>query len=1437
MDPCPPRHELEEFMAQSVDNETRLATEEHVRRCALCQETLSDLSSETDVASWRRRLQKHGRTLEAEERLHLRQILEELKSNPPLQIDRPQRERASTPIQFPGVPKAEAPLGRLGEYNVIEELGRGTFGTVYRAFDCRLQRDVAIKVLNPEQADLQCERDRFEQEARAASQLGHDHIVRIYDVRTASDFPLPYLVMELIDGPSLAEQLTRQLTSGKGPFPPQEAARVARQVALALQAAHERGLVHRDIKSSNILLERSTGRGKVTDFGLAHELIAPNDWNASSGRIIGTLPYMSPEQILSPERIGPHSDLYSLGVVLYELLTGERPFRGVSSALLVQVVHDDPQPLRRLHAAIPRDLQTICLKCLEKEPRKRYSSAKALGDELQRFLAGEPIRARPVPAWERAVKWAKRQRIAAALVVAVFLVTGLGFSGVLWQWGRAESGRRTAQDAKSKAEHARDREQALREQLEQTLYFHRVSLAHREWLTNRLPRADQLLAECPEEYRGWEWRYLTRLFHSEIRALRGHTLPIRRVAFSADGRWIASASGLWNARDPGEVIVWDAHTGQRRHTFVAQSGAFYGVTFSPDGMRLAAAGAARGVSVWDMETGHEEDFEASDIPHASVAFSPGGKLLAAAGFDRNVRLWRVGTGELRPPLTGHTGRVSCVAFSPDGKWLASTAANKTARIWDVESGESLQILKAAGNRCVAFTPDGRYLASCGYDGATMGVVKVWEVGDQWNESVDQRIPTGEVSWLSISPDGRYLALNNRRDGTVRVLETTTGRERRLLRAHAVVQGVAFGPDGRTLASGGTDRLVKLWDITEELPVITREDGAHVPAIAFSPNNKHLAIVGGYNSNSPGRGSKTIQIWDVSQTGDFELRTTLSGHQGWISSVAYCTNGRQLASADRRGVIRLWNASNGRTLRAIEAHEGEVTCVVFSPDRSRLVSSGRDRHIKYWDPDSGKLIRTLSGHDGSVNEVAFSPDGRFLASASADKTVRLWDATTGRALQTLDAHRVAVNGVVFDHTGQQLASCDHEGLVKLWDVSTTPESSDVSVRSPVVTPPRRTLQGHTASVSSVSFSSDGSRLASIGDDEIVKLWDVETGRETITLMPFRGSNGRSSVAFSSGGHLLAASRGRNVTLWSAGDLPQLDTATRVPNVHRRAISWHDEEATASVESRDWYAAMFHRTQLIALEPDEPSYYFRRGTLYTQLAESGSDVTQHREHALTDYEQAVRLSGGRVFTGEGDYLSAPHISFDEFPTFTIEAWFYDGYRGAIVSQGRSGDPENSIWLSPGGNFGAYESDTAGWENGSGADYHEAIDRPLPLQWNHIALVYDGSDQHLFLNGERLKRVQAPNPGPLTRERRLMIGGHQSGRRKVFSSGFLRSIRISKQAVYRSDFTPNDVLQARADTVLLFQFGAAGDWKTSQEVTDLSGNGNNGTLHGAWWIPSAD
>jgi WD40 repeat protein/predicted Ser/Thr protein kinase len=1022
MNTCASPQVLLQLLGGALPDEQTTQIREHLPGCPACQALLDDLSEKTALGQWT----PACRSLSPQQAdgPELLRFLERLAATPPGGLyvaDTTDFRPLDTPLSFLAPAEGERELGRLGPYRVLRELGRGGMGIVLLAYDPELERSVALKVLPPERADDRA-RARFVREARAAAGITHDNVVPVYAVATPPDGP-PYLVMQYVEGPTLRERI-----KAEGRLDPFDAAQVCAQAAEGLAAAHRAGLVHRDIKPANIILDRAQGRAKIMDFGLARAAEVPGAVT-QAGTILGTPEYMSPEQIQQPDRVDGRTDLYSLGVTLYEALTGEVPFRGVSHMVVQQVVSDDPRPPRRLNDKVPRDLETICLKCLHKEPAKRYAGAAALAEDLKRFLAGKPIQARPVGRAERLWRWCRRNPLVASLAAALFLVLAAGLAGVTSQWLRAE---------------------AKAQQLETSLYYNHIALADREIADHNLGRAQELLDECPEPLRGWEWHYLKRRQQAPPIKLRiGQRLSGGKgfdLAFSSDGRFLAAPSG------DKDLTIWDSATGEIR-ILQGHSASVLRLAFSPRGL-LASASADKTVRVWDTTTGRE--VWTLDHPGAvhAVAFSPDGGRLVSASADQTVKLWDTTTRALLStfPASFNPTFPVMLAFSSDGRRLAAPGADNTAKVWDLTSGRDVATVYGHTDQVfsMAFSPDGRRLVTAGWEGS----VKVWDLTTGAREVRSPQFSVHDLShaaWsMALSGDGRRLALAGTVvDETVRVYDALSGKNVFTLRGHSArVVSVAFSPDGRRLASSSVDKAVKLWDL---------------------------------------------------ETGQEVL--TLRGHSNLVGHVVFDPSGQRLASSSDDGTVQVWDATpleEDPRIRTLCGHAGIVYGVAFSPDGTLLASAGYDQAVRLWEVTTAREVLLLRGHSGPIYSVAFSPDGKLLASASEDKTLKLWDARIGREVLTLDRFRGGVRCVTFSPDARRLATTDAGEKVQVWDAATGQE----------LLPP---LRGHKAYVKFVAFSHDGKLLATGSVDGTVRLWDAATGQEA--RAPYRYSTRVMSIALS------------------------------------------------------------------------------------------------------------------------------------------------------------------------------------------------------------------------------------------------------------------------------------------------------------------------------------
>jgi serine/threonine protein kinase len=720
----------------------------------------------------------------------------------------------------PTIPSLSSPIAniRVPGYEVLDVLGRGGMGVVYKARHLNLRRLVALKMILAGGHAGAEDRKRFQAEAEAVARLTHPNIVQIYEVGEHDG--LPFLALEYCPGGSLDRKLDGTL------LPPAEAARLVETLARAVQSAHEQHIVHRDLKPANVLF-RTEEKGLTTeaekeslspqssvlspvisDFGLAKKLDEAG--LTASGAVMGTPPYMAPEQARGESHaVGPAVDVYALGAILYECLTGRPPFKAATSVeTLRQVADNEPVSPRRLQPTLPRDLETVCLKCLHKSPARRYASAAALADDLRRFLDGRPVLARPTGTWERGVKWARRQPLAAGLLGLVGLVTLTGIMAVTLAWRRAEVeavARRTAYEAEAEQ----------RRQAERQLYFSHVALADRELRAGKPAWARHWLDRCPAELRRWEWYYLDRRLRGQaVRTWKAHTGGIGWVAFNPGGTVLATAGG------DGSIGLWQAGTGKLLRRLVGHKGSVNCLSFAGDGRRLASGGSDGVVILWQVSdgrlwkrlTGHEQSLSA-------VAYHPAGRFLASATFDLDdpgeVWLWDVNEGKTVHRIRGHASRITGLAFSPDGSRLASSGHDGTVEILDGTSLERVLTFDrhAFPVAAVAFGPDGLVASAAGRLAAERpdeGEVLVWEA--QTGE-IRHRL-TGHSRrplTLAFSPDGQRLATAGW-DGEVKLWDLATGQEVLGLDGpRDGVMGVAFSPDGRHLAAGGMDGSLSVRD--------------------------------------------------------------------------------------------------------------------------------------------------------------------------------------------------------------------------------------------------------------------------------------------------------------------------------------------------------------------------------------------------------------------------------------------------------------------------------------------------------------------------------------------------------------------------------------------------------------------------------------------------
>jgi WD40 repeat protein len=898
---------------------------------------------------------------------------------------------ASSAVAGPG---AEGSAGhRFGDYELIAEIARGGMGVVYRARNVRLDRIVALKMILAGHLATAADLDRFRTEAQSAARLDHPNIVPLYEIGDYAG--QPYFAMKLIDGGSLADLSSRYAND------PGNAARLLATVARAVHYAHQRGILHRDLKPANILIDES-GVPHITDFGLAKRLAGDGGYPSSSA-LVGTPSYMAPEQASGDRVLTTAIDVHSLGAILYELLTGRSPFRASTAFdTLLQVVQKEPERPGAINPRIDRDLETICLKCLAKEPQRRYGSAEALADDLEHWLAREPIQARRAGAGERLMKWARRRKAAAALAAAstvgiIAFVIALGIKNVEVTRQKYETDR-----AVEKYKEALHGYQLALEDSRRTSYFQTIALAGPEVTANNVRRADQLLDGCPAELRQWEWGALKRSCHGESASLPCQAEPAA-VRFNPDGRLLAVAGGALG--EPGFVTIRDAATGRPIRSFRGHDDAITGMAFSPGGDRLATSSRDGTVRLWDSASARDVLALRGHAGGAScVAFSPDGTRIASAGEDRAVKIWDVATGTEYRSLIGQAASVWSVAFSHDGRLVASGGGDGTVGLWDVAKGIQVRALRGHVGivHGVVFSPDGRVVASVGYD----GTARVWNAANG-RELVVFRGHSRFVTAAAFSPDGRYVASASV-DRTIKLWEVGSGQPVQSLRGHVgAVWGVAFRPDGGRIASVGDDRMVKLWDVPSlALAAGLRADSVPVRKAELSAKGDRLAVL---------RGESTLEVWDVTRA---RRTCSIPAGNGRLEQFCLSADGGLIAAAcekDQTPAVRVWAVDGATESSSLKLSGTAIAGLSFRPDgRALAIAEGTDG-LLCWDMTSGRDVRLRAGQTvnttGDVSadsRLHFSPDGaRLLAADSgaqdrARRSSTCFDTSTMRELFTIQA---------------------------------------------------------------------------------------------------------------------------------------------------------------------------------------------------------------------------------------------------------------------------------------------------------------------------------------------------------------------------------------------------------------------------------------------------
>ena len=1014
---------------------------------------------------------------------------------------------------------------RFGAYELHEEIARGGMGVVWKARQVQLNRMVALKVIRDAEFSTTRLRQRFQIEAEAAAKLDHPNIVPIYEFGTVDE--RQFISMKLVEGANLAQELRG------APMDSRRVAFLMVALARAIQFAHQRGVIHRDLKPANVLID-AAGQPQVTDFGLAKVL----DYEASptvSSEVFGSPNYMSPEQAAGrTDELTIATDVYSLGAIMYELLTGREPFLAPTALeTMRKVIDEEPVAPHLLCASVDRDLETICLKCMEKSPARRYSSALLLAEDLERWLHDEPILARPLSPVERSAKWMRRNPKIAVLAGLLLLAMGAGITGVLLMNVRLSASNRQKELANVRlATKLRD------------LEWRKVDdLAEAGNRSDALALLSDFLRANPRDQCAAS-RMFSMLNDGNFCLPKGapfqHGAAVNSVSSSGDGRHIVTSC------DDGKARIWDLESGrllgslahgEKVNSAVFTAGGGRVLTSCQDGSvrlwdwaeskvlmefprmprpdmppvlsrdlkRAVLLDSDRSVRVWDLDPCRPIGGSLRLNGRInSAAFSRDPNVLAVSARDGSVGIWSIEDSR-QIALLKRLNEIDKIEFSPDGGILAA-AEGRTNLFWDTQSWRTLREFRARDNQAlmIAFTPDGGRLISAGYNEAP----KIWEVpsGRLIGQPIEAEQPH---CYFRISPDGKCVATRSQ-SGVVRVWDSTTGLPMGEPFEHeGPVSDLAFTPDGQYLLTSSQDGTARALSIQHHRQAAVLLEAVHHYANAcFTPDGRHVigtdgdtalkfAVANGHQEGKPmihahlvyrmkvspdgrrlatGAWSSTARVWDL-QTGD--PLTPLLEHKLRLESVAFSTDSRLVATGSGDGTAQVWDAGNGQPVGPRLHHDAEVMNVAFGPGNATLLTAGADGTVKLWSINNGHQIwPDPIRHKGIVWDAGFDPSGRRILTASADWSARVWDAGTGRPLTPPIRHERGVNGASFSPDGKWILTWSVDGKAQVWDSQTA---------NPVSQPMR-----HHDAVNVAAFSPDGRLVVTGSKDGRVRLWDAASG---------------------------------------------------------------------------------------------------------------------------------------------------------------------------------------------------------------------------------------------------------------------------------------------------------------------------------------------------------
>jgi WD40 repeat protein len=1003
----------------------------------------------------------------------------------------------------------------LASYDLFEEIGRGGMGVVYRARQLHLDRIVALKMILLGDGAGAEELRRFREETAALASLQDANIVQIYEV--GEDGGRPFFSLEYVDGGNLQEKLK------EGLFSVAKAIAILEILARAVHHAHEHGIIHRDLKPSNVLLTKE-GVPKITDFGLSKRQAADSSDRTRSGALLGTPAYMAPEQAEGKiSAVGRPADIYALGAILYEMLSGRPPFQGDAPLqVLAQVRSEEPVPPSRLRHQLQRDVETICLKCLAKEPAKRYADARALAEDLRRHAEGRPICARPVGRVERLWRWCRRNpALASTGALAAFLVLAVAVVSTLFAVYQSKALKESLDQRNQLARTNEDLERTDEERRRFTRMSalltvdQALNLAEEGYANRGLVLLAHSLRLAPPEDE--ELRYAIR---RNLGAWRGQVHPLRAVfPWEADAVGAASPGGRIALMQDGEgtAKVWDLFTGLPCGQPLRHEGPIRHAAFSDDGKFVLTGSDDKTARLWEVGSGRPAGPLLRQTRAVErVALSPDGLTALTFSDLGTAQLWAARTGQpLGPPLR-HEGRIYSVVFSPDSQVVLTAGEDHTARLWAVETGQPLPPPLPHKDRVTwaTFSPNGQMVVTASGD----------KTARLWAAVTRQPLgpPLPHNAWVMVAmfhPDGKTVFTGSD-DGLAQQWDAATGQPvRPPLRHQDAVSTLAFSGDGRVLLTGSRDNTARLWDLARGKPLGSPlQHPWHVQGGTMSRDGHSVLTMEGPEH--------AARRWAVTPAASSK---TVVEQLGILASLGLSPDGRCFATASENGTARLWDAVTGQSLGPWLRHPDKVWAAAVGGDGGVLVTGCVNGTAQLWNSQTGEPLGPPLHHDAEIDGVAVSPDGKTVLTGCYDGKVRLWEAATGKPAGPSLAHPNQIHGVAFSPDGKVIATACEDGKARLWDAATS------QLLAALPNAPLWSGVGGTA-IACVAFGWDSRMLVTGGYDWKARLWDVNTGKPVGAPLSHQGVV--YGVAFSADGKTLAtASADQTARLW--------DTATGKP----------------------------------------------------------------------------------------------------------------------------------------------------------------------------------------------------------------------------------------------------------------------------------------------------